>query len=63
MITLTFAKPEVVKTYAEGEDAQNNSAYAMWEEVMGIHVENQILAPSWQLEVMIFRILRLLMQQ
>ena len=46
VITLTFAKPEVVKTYAEGEDAQNNSAYAMWEEVMGIHVENQILAPS-----------------
>ena len=25
VITLTFAKPEVVKTYAEGEDAQNNS--------------------------------------
>lgn len=41
VVTLTFAKPEIVKTYAEGEDAQNNSAYAMWEEVMGIHVENR----------------------
>lgn len=46
VITLTFAKPEVVTTYAEGEDAQNNSAYAMWEDLMGIHVENKILAPS-----------------
>lgn len=46
VITLTFAKPEVVTSYAQGEDAQNNSAYAMWEDLMGIHVENQILAPS-----------------
>lgn len=45
-ITLTFAKPESVSNYAEGEDAQNNSAYSMWEDLMGIHVENQILAPS-----------------
>lgn len=45
-ITLTFAKAEVVTNYAEGEDAQDNSAYAMWEDIMGIHVENQILAPS-----------------
>ena len=45
-ITLTFAKAEVVTNYAEGEDAQNNSGYAMWEDIMGIHVENKILAPS-----------------
>lgn len=45
-ITLTFAKSEVVTEYASGQDAQNNSAYEMWEEIMGIHVENKILAPS-----------------
>ena len=46
-ITLTFAKPEVVTSYAPGEDAQENSAYKyLWEELMGIRVENKILAPS-----------------
>ncbi len=46
-ITLTFAKPEVVTNYPAGQDAQNNQMYEMWEEVMGIHVENQILtSPS-----------------
>ncbi len=45
-ITLTFAKPEVVTKYASGEDAQNNSAYKMWEDIMGINVQNKILAPS-----------------
>lgn len=45
-ITLTYAKSEVVTDYPSGQDAQNNALYDMWEEVMGIHVENQITASS-----------------
>ncbi len=46
-ITLTFAKSEVVTNYPTGQDAQNNDMYKMWEEVMGIKVENSILcAPA-----------------
>ncbi len=43
-ITLTYAKSEVVTDYPSGQDAQNNALYDMWEELMGIHVENQITA-------------------
>ena len=42
-ITLTFAKAEVVTNYPEGQNAQNNAMYQMWEDVMGIKVENSIL--------------------
>lgn len=45
-ITLTYAKSEVVTDYPSGQDAQNNALYDMWEEVMGIRVENQITASS-----------------
>lgn len=45
-ITLTFAKPEVVTNYPQGQDAQNNEMYRMWEEIMGIKVENAILCAS-----------------
>ena len=45
-ITLTFAKSEVVTNYPAGQDAQNNAMYQMWEDVMGIHVENFILSSS-----------------
>lgn len=45
-ITLTFAKPEVVTKYPAGQDAQNNAMYQMWEDVMGIKVENKILCSS-----------------
>ncbi len=46
VITLTFNKAEVVTDYPEGMDAQNNALYQMWEDVMGIKVENAILCPS-----------------
>lgn len=46
VITLTFNKSEVVTDYSEGQDAQNNTMYQMWEDIMGIHVENSILCPS-----------------
>lgn len=45
-ITLTFAKAEVVTNYPEGQDAQNNDMYKMWEDIMGIKVENSILCAS-----------------
>ena len=45
-ITLTFNKSEVVTAYPEGMDAQNNALYQMWEDIMGIKVENAILCPS-----------------
>lgn len=45
-ITLTYAKSEVVTNYPSGQDAQNNAMYDMWEEVMGIRVENSILSAS-----------------
>ena len=45
-ITLTFAKAEVVTNYPEGQNAQNNAMYQMWEDVMGIKVENSILCAS-----------------
>ena len=45
-ITLTYAKSEVVTDYPTGQNAQNNALYDMWEEVMGIRVENQITASS-----------------
>ncbi|MCR5715417.1 MAG: extracellular solute-binding protein [Lachnospiraceae bacterium] len=45
-ITLTFAKAEVVTNYPAGSDAQNNALYQMWEDVMGIKVENSILSAS-----------------
>ena len=45
-ITLTFAKSEVVTNYPAGQDAQNNAMYQMWEDVMGIKVENSILSAS-----------------
>lgn len=46
VITLTFNKSEVVTAYPEGMDAQNNALYQMWEDIMGIRVENAILCPS-----------------
>ncbi len=45
-ITLTFNKAEVVTTYPEGQDAQNNALYDMWKDLMGIKIENQILCPT-----------------
>lgn len=45
-ITLTFAKAEVVTNYPEGQDAQKNDMYKMWEDIMGIKVENSILCAS-----------------
>lgn len=45
-ITLTYAKSEVVTNYPAGQDAQNNAMYQMWEDVMGIKVENLILSSS-----------------
>lgn len=45
-ITLTFAKGEVVTNYPAGQDAQNNAMYQMWEDIMGIRVENSILSAS-----------------
>ncbi|RHP30254.1 hypothetical protein [Lachnotalea sp. AF33-28] len=45
-ITMTFNKSEVVTAYPEGMDAQNNALYQMWEDIMGIKVENSILCPS-----------------
>lgn len=42
-ITLTFAKGEVVTNYPSGQDAQNNAMYQMWQDIMGIKVENSIL--------------------
>lgn len=45
-ITLTFAKAEVVTNYPKGQDAQNNAMYQMWEDIMGIKVENSILCAS-----------------
>lgn len=45
-ITLTYAKSEVVTDYPSGQDAQNNAMYEMWEEIMGIRVENQITAST-----------------
>jgi putative aldouronate transport system substrate-binding protein len=45
-ITLTFNKAEVVTTYPAGQDAQNNAMYQMWEDIMGIKIENKILCPT-----------------
>ena len=45
-ITMTFNKSEVVTAYPEGMDAQNNALYQMWEDIMGIKVENSIRPSS-----------------
>ncbi|QOV18781.1 extracellular solute-binding protein [Blautia liquoris] len=44
-ITLSFNKEEVVTDYPDGQDAENNDMYKMWEDVMGIKVKNKILTP------------------
>ncbi|WP_455616992.1 hypothetical protein [Eisenbergiella sp.] len=45
-ITLTFNKTEWVTNYPEGQDAQSNVMYDMWEEVIGVKVINSILCPA-----------------
>jgi ABC-type sugar transport system, periplasmic component len=45
-ITLTYNKTVYPSNYPAGQDAQNNTMYAMFENLMGIKVVNKIEAPA-----------------